>query len=57
MYGRYGEVTNPHANHTGRKRVLNTNDLQYIQSILEARPTSYLDEIQEKLFQNRETFR
>jgi hypothetical protein len=30
------------------------NDLQYIQGILETRPTSYLDEIQEKLFQNRE---
>ncbi|KAH9957722.1 hypothetical protein BGW80DRAFT_1126005, partial [Lactifluus volemus] len=29
-------------------------DLQYIQSILEARPTMYLNEIQGKLFQNRE---
>jgi transposase len=54
LYDRYGEVTNPHANRTGRQRILDPNDLQYIQSILEARPTSYLDEIQEKLFQNRE---
>ena len=54
LYRRYGEVTNPLANRTGRRRVLDPNDLQYIQGILEAWPTSYLDEIQEKLFQNRE---
>ena len=54
LYESYGEVTDPHANHTGRKRVLDPNDLWYIQSLLEARPTSYLDEIQENLFQNRE---
>jgi transposase len=54
LYKRYGEVTNPLANRTGRRRVLDPNDLQYIQGILEARPTSYLDEIQEKLFQNCE---
>ena len=54
LYESYGEVTDPHANHTGRKRVLDPNDLRYIQSLLEARPTSYLDEIQENLFQNCE---
>jgi len=54
MYDTYGEVTIPLANRTGRKRILDANDLRYIQSILEARPITYLDEIQEKLFQNRE---
>ena len=60
LYKSYGKVTDPktdpHANHTGQKHVLNPNlnDLRYIQSLLEAQPTSYLDEIQENLFQNCE---
>ncbi|TDL24673.1 hypothetical protein BD410DRAFT_687713, partial [Rickenella mellea] len=35
------------------KRLLNHQDLDYIASVLEARPTLYLDEIQDKLFNSR----
>ncbi|KAH9974442.1 hypothetical protein BGW80DRAFT_1155581, partial [Lactifluus volemus] len=52
LYNTCGTVTNPLACHTGRKCLLDPQDLQYIQSILEAQPTIYLDKIQGKLFQN-----
>jgi hypothetical protein len=58
LYDTCGAVTNPLTNplvhRTGRKCLLDPQDLRYIQSILEARPTMYLDEIQGKLFQNCE---
>ena len=56
LYDMFGQVTNLHAMSSSRKWILTPQDLQYIQSILAAKPTMFLDKIQEKLFQNREIF-
>ena len=50
----YGTINNPFAQTVGRTRGLNTGDLNYLISLLEARPKIYLDELQEELFTARD---
>lgn len=45
----YGQISNPFARTRGRPRLLSTADLTYLQSVLVANPSLYLDELQEKL--------
>lgn len=50
----FNTLRNPFARGTaGRPRVLNTIDINFIQSILQAQPKIYLDEIQERLLRYR----
>jgi transposase len=49
----YGQTTNPHAQHRGRPRALNMGDLDYLSALLDATPTLYLDELQQKLWDAR----
>jgi transposase len=49
-YRDYNQPTNPFIRPRGRKRVLDRDDLNYIESILLAEPALFLDEIQDKLF-------
>ncbi|KDR73890.1 hypothetical protein GALMADRAFT_43365, partial [Galerina marginata CBS 339.88] len=51
LYREFGQVTNPHARPRGRPRALDMTMLNYISSLLDANPTLYLDEIQEKLLE------
>ena len=51
LYHEYGQVNNPHARPCGCPRILNISVLNYISSLLDANPTLYLDEIQEKLLE------
>jgi len=48
-YRDYNQPTNPFIRPRGRKRVLDRDDLNYIESILLAEPALFLDEIQDKL--------
>ncbi|KIM38344.1 hypothetical protein M413DRAFT_46819, partial [Hebeloma cylindrosporum] len=50
-YRKYGLVTNPHARPRGRPRVLDMTTLNYMSALLDANPTLYLDEIQDKLLE------
>ena len=45
----YDQVNNPFAQPRGRQRILDCDDLNYIESILSAEPGIFLDEIQDKL--------
>ncbi|KAF6752739.1 hypothetical protein DFP72DRAFT_849522 [Ephemerocybe angulata] len=45
----YGQTNNPFARERGRRRILNMGDITYLQSLLQADPALYLDELQEKL--------
>lgn len=49
----FGGVHNPYANPRGGQRTTNTGDINYISALLEANPTIYLDEIQDRLLQYR----
>ncbi|KJA18808.1 hypothetical protein HYPSUDRAFT_125385, partial [Hypholoma sublateritium FD-334 SS-4] len=49
----YGTDVNPFARKTGRTRSLDTGDMNYIFSLISARPKIYLDELQEELFNSR----
>ena len=48
-YRNYGQVANPFIQPQGLHRVLDRDDLNFIDSVLAAEPSLYLDEIQEKL--------
>ncbi|KIK94545.1 hypothetical protein PAXRUDRAFT_89884, partial [Paxillus rubicundulus Ve08.2h10] len=50
----FGHVQNPFARKRGRPRALDQQDITYITSILDAHPSIYLDEIQERLFAARD---
>jgi len=50
LYREYGQVTNPHARPRGRPRALDMTVLNYMSALLDANPTLYLDELQEKIF-------
>lgn len=54
FYRDFGQVNNPYKRQKGLPRTLNPGDLNYISSILEANPTLYLDEIQQRLFEARD---
>ncbi|KAJ7209114.1 hypothetical protein GGX14DRAFT_364817 [Mycena pura] len=49
LYQQYGQVTNPLSLRTGRPKTLNEGDLRYLEEILRANPSLYLDELQLKL--------
>ncbi|KAJ7936230.1 hypothetical protein B0H13DRAFT_1464648, partial [Mycena leptocephala] len=46
LYRKYGQVTNPFAHKSGRPSTLDQGDLRYLEEILLANPTLYLDELQ-----------
>ncbi|KJA21472.1 hypothetical protein HYPSUDRAFT_124138, partial [Hypholoma sublateritium FD-334 SS-4] len=48
-YQEFGQVRNPFAQHAGQPPILTNKDLTFIESVLEANPGLYLDEIQQKL--------
>ncbi|KAF5343167.1 hypothetical protein D9758_017053 [Tetrapyrgos nigripes] len=54
LYHTTGEVVNLSALPYSRPRLLTLEDRAYIQGILDANPTLYLDEIQDKLWDDRE---
>ncbi|KAJ7106873.1 hypothetical protein C8R43DRAFT_861280, partial [Mycena crocata] len=49
----YEQTSNPHARSRGRPRLLDIGDLNYLSALLDASPTLYLDELQQKLFDAR----
>jgi transposase len=49
----FGEVRNPLAQRRGAPRSLDMGDLNYLSALLQAQPTLYLDELQEKLLAER----
>ncbi|KAF5317773.1 hypothetical protein D9619_012509 [Psilocybe cf. subviscida] len=53
LHREHDTVANPFARQPGRKRVLDTGDLIYLTSLIDARPKIYLDELQEQLLQAR----
>lgn len=46
-------MSNPFARQSGRRHVLNTGDLNYLASLIEAKPKIFLDELQEQLLEVR----
>jgi len=48
-YREYGQVRDPFRQHTGRPSKLSEADLKYIDTIVTANPSLYLDEIQQRL--------
>ncbi|KAJ6473088.1 hypothetical protein C8R45DRAFT_756331, partial [Mycena sanguinolenta] len=49
----FGQTTNPHARCAGRPRALDMGDIDFLSALLDATPTLYLDELQEKLWDAR----
>ena len=49
----YGTTTNPFARTSGHPRSLNIGDINYLTSLIAARPKIYLDELQEDLLSMR----
>ena len=49
----YGTTTHPCARTSGRPRSLNIGDINYLTSLIAARPKIYLDELQEDLLSTR----
>ena len=45
----FGEVNNPFSTRTGRPSAIEEGDIVYLQSLLEANPALYLDELQSRL--------
>ena len=50
LYREYGQVTNPHACPRGCPCALDMTVLNYMSALLDANPTLYLNELQEKIF-------
>jgi transposase len=53
LYRDFGQVNNPFTSRKGHPRTLGQGDLTYITSVLDANPSLYLDELQEKLLMSR----
>ena len=53
-YREYGEVRNPFTRRAGRPRSLSDEDMAFIQTLIDANPSLYLDEIQQRLYDIRE---
>ena len=53
-YRDFGQVRNPFALCTGRPCILTEEDLLFLNALLEANPSLYLDELQQKLFDIRD---
>ncbi|GLB45421.1 hypothetical protein LshimejAT787_2200840 [Lyophyllum shimeji] len=49
----FNVVDNPFARHRGGARILDAGDVNYLASLIDARPKIYLDELQEELAINR----
>jgi transposase len=49
LYCQYGQVSNPFGHRPGHPSYLNADDILYTETILQANPGLYLDEIQENL--------
>jgi transposase len=49
IYRDYNEFTHPFTQPRGRKRLLDRDDLNYLEAILRAEPGLFLDELQDKL--------
>ncbi|KAI0682867.1 hypothetical protein BC835DRAFT_1212005, partial [Cytidiella melzeri] len=49
VYREYGQTESPFVHPRGRHRALDTDDLNYILSLVETNPAVYLDEIQNQL--------
>lgn len=49
LHQRFGTIVNPLARTLGRRRLFDMNDMDYLASLLAARPAIFLDEIQEEL--------
>ena len=49
IYEEYGEYMDPMKQKAGQPQILDDDNALYLQSLLEASPTLYLDEIKEKL--------
>ena len=56
LHRKHGQVTDPYAQPRRGHRVLTLADEDYIRSLIEARPSIYLDEIQEGLLTQREVY-
>lgn len=54
LYLETGEFSNGTAHTMGRPRILTMSDKSYIRSVLQEKPSLYLDEIQDMLWFNRE---
>ncbi len=52
----FNHPTNQLVRPAGRKRILEARDLLYIQSLLHARPTLYLDELRDELWRQRNVY-
>lgn len=48
-YRQYGQVNDPYSRRTGRPSYLNADDLHFLETLITANPSLYLDEIQHKL--------
>ncbi|KAG1747921.1 uncharacterized protein EDB91DRAFT_1008950, partial [Suillus paluster] len=53
LYCNFGQASNPFHTSSRRPQTLDQGDLTYITSILDANPSVYLDELQEKLLVTR----
>lgn len=49
----FNQTHNPYARQRGRPRSLTTNDTSFLHSLLQANPTLYLDELQDRLLEAR----
>jgi transposase len=52
-YQDFGEVNNPFSCRVGRPKLLTDDDITFINALVEANPSIYLDEIQQKLYDIR----
>ncbi|KAJ8590162.1 hypothetical protein M405DRAFT_697496, partial [Rhizopogon salebrosus TDB-379] len=50
----FGHTKNPFARRRGRPRTLTQQDLAFVSSLLDANPSLFLDEIQERLIESRD---
>jgi transposase len=48
-YCKYGAVNNPYSHQTGCPSYLNPGDLEFLEAVITANPSFYLDGIQQKL--------
>lgn len=53
LHRKYGQITDPYAQPRRGHRILTLADEDYIRTLVEARPSIYLDEIQEELLTER----
>ena len=56
LHRKYGQVTDPYIRSQCGHRILTFADEDYIRTLIERRPSIYLDEIQEKLLAKQEVY-